>query len=455
MKVYDNNGNIVLSLTERYKDLTPDTTEEEVTNEGNDFFESYKYNNKNQLVEVNKNNKTVHFSYDLLGKRVSKTVDGNIKKHVWNGSNIVLELDNTNAVLNYYQYGSTLIYREKSDSSKVFYFQDAHGDTKTLTDLLGVVTKRYVYDSYGEEVNPDENDDNPFRYFSQYYDKEVGFYYLRVRYYDPSTMRFTQEDTYLGTANDPLSLNRYLYVSCNPILFIDPSGHQQVIDDQGNQLVLSEAGPTAEEAAILAAHVYGRGNVDLPEGWSQIDSFAEGGLLMSVYYNSKKDLYVIANAGTEPTMGFKPFGIDMIQNGKATFGVSQDVNNSVKFSEDFVADNKDAHITFVGHSKGGGEAIKNAVATNRNAIIFNPRREWDIPSTYSGTITSYVVKGEILNSKFGQTFGVDVIYMDTQHEAGFFGYYFGYIGDIARTKAMLDNHGMPSVISALKSRRNE
>lgn len=72
-----------------------------------------------------------------------------------------------------------------------------------------------------------------------------------------------------------------------------------------------------------------------------------------------------------------------------------------------------------------------------------------------GTITSYVVKGEILNANFGQTKGVDVIYLDTQHKAGFFGYYYGTIGDIAQTKAMVDNHGMPSVISALESKLSE
>ena len=53
-------------------------------------------------------------------------------------------------------------------------------------------------------------------------------YYLRSRYYDPSTGRFTQRDAFLGFYTDPLSLNRYTYAHNNPIKYIDPSGYAAV-----------------------------------------------------------------------------------------------------------------------------------------------------------------------------------------------------------------------------------
>ncbi len=73
------------------------------------------------------------------------------------------------------------------------------------------------------------------------------------------------------------------------------------------------------------------------------------------------------------------------------------------------SDNHSQEITFVGHSKGGGEAMANAVATNRNAITFNPAKAnlaaysktKDVRKSYAGTMTHYVVEGEILNNKFG------------------------------------------------------
>ena len=61
-------------------------------------------------------------------------------------------------------------------------------------------------------------DTNPFRYAGEYYDYEMGTYYLRARIYRPSMGRFTQQDpTRAG-------LNWYVYANNNPLLFIDPSG---------------------------------------------------------------------------------------------------------------------------------------------------------------------------------------------------------------------------------------
>ncbi|MCR4437019.1 MAG: RHS repeat-associated core domain-containing protein [Clostridiales bacterium] len=39
-----------------------------------------------------------------------------------------------------------------------------------------------------------------------------------MRYYDPKTARFLTEDTYGGTAYDPLSLNLYTYCHNEPVL---------------------------------------------------------------------------------------------------------------------------------------------------------------------------------------------------------------------------------------------
>ena len=50
---------------------------------------------------------------------------------------------------------------------------DLHGNVVQLTDESGAVIKTYEYDSFGNEVNPDRKDENPFRYCGEYYDKET------------------------------------------------------------------------------------------------------------------------------------------------------------------------------------------------------------------------------------------------------------------------------------------
>lgn len=63
-------------------------------------------------------------------------------------------------------------------------------------------------------------------YTGQISDQQTtGLYYYNARYYNPLLAKFTQADT----TND--QLNRYSYVSNNPIILTDPSGNQQNGDD--------------------------------------------------------------------------------------------------------------------------------------------------------------------------------------------------------------------------------
>jgi len=103
---------------------------------------------------------------------------------------------------------------------------NAHGDVVQLANSAGAVTKSYRYDGFGNEVGIDEADANPYRYAGMLYDKETRTYYDLARYYSPILGRFTQQDdwSYMD-ANDPLSLNLYLYCTNNPIMYFDPTGH--------------------------------------------------------------------------------------------------------------------------------------------------------------------------------------------------------------------------------------
>ena len=73
------------------------------------------------------------------------------------------------------------------------------------------------------------------RYCGEFWDFETKNYYLRARYYNPSTGRFTQRDSYLGRRNDPLSLNRYTYAKNNPIKYRDPWGDWLQSDENLNK----------------------------------------------------------------------------------------------------------------------------------------------------------------------------------------------------------------------------
>ncbi len=194
-----------------------------------------------------------------------------------------------------------------------------------------------------------------------------------------------------------------------------------------NTMGTGNAGPTLTEAAIIAENIYtgNKGDKPLDGSWELVKDVREtGGLRTGVYGRKGADgkmEYVIANAGTDLS-NWQTGWSDMKNNIQQPFGKSKDMQGSLEYAKSFVGDNSDASITFVGHSKGGAEAAANAVATNRDAILFNPAtvnlRAYNIDkSEYNGKMTTYIVKGEILNRVFGAVSKPidDVVYLPRQH----------------------------------------
>ncbi len=185
------------------------------------------------------------------------------------------------------------------------------------------------------------------------------------------------------------------------------SSDSRALDSSSNSLS-NTGGPTLSEAADIAEHVYSGIEGEKIRGWRIIKLEIKGNLRMAVYAKRGADgttRYVIANAGTDVT-SIQGFAADMAENFKQPFGASPDMWSSIEFATDFVKNNPNANITFIGHSKGGAEAAVNAVATNRNAILFNPATinlsAYKLnSSTYTGTMTAYIVKGEALDVLYG------------------------------------------------------
>lgn len=166
----------------------------------------------NRMVSYTNGTVTAKYSYYLNDMRKSKEIDGITTTHIWFGSNIVIDITESNYVK--YVHGYNLI-----NSDYGWYHYNAHGDVVQLTDNNSTVIADYDYDPFGIHMKEAEQDDlNPFRYCGEYYDLESGYVYLRARYYDPEIGRFISEDP----ARD--GFNWFVYCNNNPIRYIDPSG---------------------------------------------------------------------------------------------------------------------------------------------------------------------------------------------------------------------------------------
>jgi len=210
---YDNNGN---QLTEV---KTVDTTQTTIS-ENN-------YDNLNRVIKSTTNGVVVTNSYNGDGLRFEKSVASDITRYVYESGKVVLELDGTGTVTAKNVIGINIISRTVG-TANVYYLYNGHADVTALIDTSNTMVAQYYYDSFGnpQTIGIGEGSySNPFRYSGYMWDDETGLYYLNARMYDPKIARFLQEDTYSGTANDPLSLNLYTYVKNNSLIYFDPTGH--------------------------------------------------------------------------------------------------------------------------------------------------------------------------------------------------------------------------------------
>jgi len=71
--------------------------------------------------------------------------------------------------------------------------------------------------------------ENNYLYTGEQFDPNVGFYYLRARYYNPEIGRFTTVDPWKGSIYDPVSLHKYIYCNNDPVNFVDWGGEMSAL----------------------------------------------------------------------------------------------------------------------------------------------------------------------------------------------------------------------------------
>ena len=224
---YDNAGNLIK------KQSTKETTE-------------YTYNLDGKLSSVKKTSGSTvtneSYSYNAFGTRIKKVTNGEEERYLVDEytsySRVLEEKNKNNNLTATYTYGHDLISQNRATSVS-FYNRDGLGSTTSLTNASQTVTDTYSYDAFGNLINSTGTTKNNYLFAGEEKDNTTGYYYLRARYMDTTTGRFTSMDSYLGSVDDPVSLHKYLYANANPVNYIDPSGYfslaelMEVVKTQG------------------------------------------------------------------------------------------------------------------------------------------------------------------------------------------------------------------------------
>lgn len=85
-----------------------------------------------------------------------------------------------------------LISMSHADDTKkdLFYLFDGLGSIAATTGIQGQLVKALRVRAYGQELNVDAADDNPWRYAGGYYDTKTGMLKYGTRYYMPEFGNF-------------------------------------------------------------------------------------------------------------------------------------------------------------------------------------------------------------------------------------------------------------------------
>jgi RHS repeat-associated protein len=121
-------------------------------------------------------------------------------------------------------YGN--IVSQSSGAADSFFVFDALGSTRQLANSTGSLTDSYLYDSFGSGLVTSGSTINWLRYNGREgseFDVDLVQYFIRARYYDPSTGRFLSRDP-VGV--NPIDANLYPYAKNRPSMLTDPSGLQ-------------------------------------------------------------------------------------------------------------------------------------------------------------------------------------------------------------------------------------
>ena len=176
---------------------------------------------------------TATFKFDALGRYRQRTVGAVTDKYRYVGTS------ETTAVI---AGATTRISAVSTDGSRVatkdgstaaFLVPDLHGNVAAMEQAGAVTIANAIrYDAYGQTMGSPYTGSGSIKLDTKYQgrlDISPGsdpLYDLSARFYSPAIGAFTSLDSVAGSAQNPATMNRFLYALANPATLIDPTGHR-------------------------------------------------------------------------------------------------------------------------------------------------------------------------------------------------------------------------------------
>jgi RHS repeat-associated protein len=159
--------------------------------------------------------------YNGNGLRAWKTASGTTTYYLYDGTNLLCELNASGAVTATNTWGANGLVSRRVGTTSTFYVYDPQGSVAQRLDASENVVSSDLYDAYGNRISGTTAD--PVGYdgkWGYYTDSETGLALCTYRYYDPSNGRWLTRDPigYRG------GVDLYGYVGDDPVTLCDPDG---------------------------------------------------------------------------------------------------------------------------------------------------------------------------------------------------------------------------------------
>jgi RHS repeat-associated protein len=140
----------------------------------------------------------------------------------------------------------------------VFYTLGDHlGSSSLVADSAGAKVSETRYMPWGETRYTSGYQPSDYLYTGQRAEAGIGLYYYNARWYDPSLGRFAQADTMIPDVYYPSKYDHFSYAINNPLIYIDPSGHdcanpstayEQFMCEGGTSTTLNNSGTSSSSS---------------------------------------------------------------------------------------------------------------------------------------------------------------------------------------------------------------
>lgn len=176
----------------------------------------------------------LEFAYDFMGRRIQKKVYGwnvpnstyqlqSTAKFVYDGWNLVAEIDGSNILVrNYVRGGGELLLINAGGNIYQVGYDGNENVGALVKTSSGTLSASYDYDPAGQTLKAvgEFASQNPFRFSGQYTDVESGLSYYGYRYYNAQSGRWLSRDP----AEEEGGLNTYGFIDNDGINGVDYLG---------------------------------------------------------------------------------------------------------------------------------------------------------------------------------------------------------------------------------------